>query len=108
MSIHLKRKFLKKWFFSSKSSKPPSPQETEHRKKEREKELEKKKKEKRGRKRKATRLSSNKAEVNILRGEKYFNFKKNLMWFSPPSSYHFQNPFQNHWESFLSSFWTIL
>jgi hypothetical protein len=41
--------------------------------------LEKKKKEKRGRKRKATRLSSNKAEVNILRGEKYFNFKKNLM-----------------------------
>jgi hypothetical protein len=23
--------------------------------------------------------------------------------FSPPPSYHFKNPFQNHWESFLSS-----
>jgi hypothetical protein len=41
--------------------------------------LKKKKKEKRGRKRKATRVYSNKGEVNILRGEKYFNFKKNLM-----------------------------
>jgi hypothetical protein len=63
---------------------------------------------KRERKRKAPRVSSNKGEVNILRGEKYFNFKNLLlMWFSPPSSYHFRNPFQNHWESFLSSFWTI-
>ncbi len=38
--------------------------------------IEKKKKmEKRGRKRKAPRVSSNKGEVNILRGEKHFNFK---------------------------------
>jgi hypothetical protein len=36
----------------------------------------KKKKEKRGRKRKAPTVSSNKGEVNILRGEKHFNFKK--------------------------------
>jgi hypothetical protein len=30
---------------------------------------------KRGRKTKAQRVSSNKGEANILRGEKYFNFK---------------------------------
>jgi hypothetical protein len=35
----------------------------------------KKEKEKRGRKRKAPRVSSNKGEVNILRGAKHFNFK---------------------------------
>jgi hypothetical protein len=28
--------------------------------------------------------------------------------FSPPPSYHFKNPFQNHWENFLDYFWTIL
>jgi hypothetical protein len=38
-------------------TKPPSPQEIEHRKK------------KKRRKRKASRVSSNKGEVNILRGE---------------------------------------
>jgi hypothetical protein len=27
-----------------------------------------------------------------------------VILFSPPSSYHFKNPFQNHWESFLNSF----
>jgi hypothetical protein len=36
---------------------------------------EKKEKGKRGRKRKASRVSSNKGEVNILRREKHFNFK---------------------------------
>jgi hypothetical protein len=47
--------------------------------------------EKRGWKRKAPRVSSNKGEVNILRGEKHINFKNLLlMWFSPPSSYHFK------------------
>jgi hypothetical protein len=49
-----------------------NPQETEHRKKER-KHIEKR--ENRRRKRKAPRVSSNNGEVNILRGEKYFNFK---------------------------------
>jgi hypothetical protein len=39
-----------------------TPQETEQRKKS-------------GIERKAPRVSSNKGEVNILRGEKYFNFK---------------------------------
>jgi antibiotic biosynthesis monooxygenase (ABM) superfamily enzyme len=37
MSFHVmpfKKRFLKKWFSSQISSKPPSPQETEHRKKE--------------------------------------------------------------------------
>jgi hypothetical protein len=28
--------------------------------------------------------------------------------FSPPPSYHLKNHFQNHWESFLNSIWTIL
>jgi hypothetical protein len=37
--------------------------------------LKKEKKKKRGRKRKAPRVSSNKGEVNILRGENYFHFK---------------------------------
>jgi hypothetical protein len=49
----------------------------EHRKKE-SKSIEKREKErkrKKGRKRKAPRVSSNKGEVNILRGEKHFNFK---------------------------------
>jgi hypothetical protein len=52
----------------------------EHRKKER-KSIEKKKKEKkeRKRKRKAPRVSANKGEVNILREEKYFNFKNLFM-----------------------------
>jgi hypothetical protein len=47
---------------------PPNPQETEH-KKEREKKLLKKRKKKRGRKRKAPRVSSDKGELNILRGK---------------------------------------
>jgi hypothetical protein len=39
-----------------------------------------------------------KGEVNILRGEKYFSFKNSfdVISFSPPPSYHFKNPFQNH------------
>jgi hypothetical protein len=56
-----------------------NPKESEHRKKRKKerKHIEKKRKRKkrRGRKRKAPRVSSNKGEVNILRGEKDFNFK---------------------------------
>jgi hypothetical protein len=48
-------------------------QETEHRKKER-KHIEEKEKKEEGEK-KAPRVSSNKGEVNILSGEKYFNIK---------------------------------
>jgi hypothetical protein len=59
-----------------------NPQETEHRKKREKMYWKKEKKKKRGRKRKAQRVSSNKGEANILRGEKYFNFKIFfLMWF---------------------------
>jgi hypothetical protein len=49
-------------------------------------------------KRKAPKVSSNKGEVNILKGERYFNFKNpfDVISFSPPPSYHFKNPFQNH------------
>jgi hypothetical protein len=46
MSSHLKRKFLKKWFFSSNIIKTLSPQEMEHRRKKERKSIEKKKKEK--------------------------------------------------------------
>jgi hypothetical protein len=46
--------------FSSNIIKPSSPQKTEQKKR---------KEEKRGRQRKAPRVSSNKGEVNILRGE---------------------------------------
>jgi hypothetical protein len=77
----------------------PSPQATEHKKKKREKLLKKEERKKRGRKRKAPRVSSNKREVNILRGEKHFNFKNILFHvipFSPHPSYHLKNPFQNH------------
>jgi hypothetical protein len=64
-----------------------TPQETEQKKK------------KSGRKRKAPRVSSNKREVNILRGEKHFNFKNPFRCdsiFTPPPSYHLKNPFPNH------------
>jgi hypothetical protein len=56
-------------------------QETEL-KKEREKE----------KKRKAPKVSSNKGEVHILRGEKHFNSKIlfDVISFSPPPSYHFK------------------
>jgi hypothetical protein len=47
--------FLKKWFSPQISSKPPSPQEMEQKK--------------------APEVFSNKGEVNILRGERHFNFK---------------------------------
>jgi hypothetical protein len=48
-------------------------------------------------KKKGPRVSSNKMEVNILRGEKYFNFKNSFLCDSiPPPSYNFKNPFQNH------------
>jgi hypothetical protein len=58
------KKFLKKGFSPQISSKPPSPQE-----------MEQKKREKREKERKTPRVSSNKGEVNILRGEIHFNFK---------------------------------
>jgi hypothetical protein len=38
-------------------------------------------------------------EVNISRGEKYTSTSKSAfdaIPFSPPPSYHFKNPFQNH------------
>jgi hypothetical protein len=76
--------FFKKWFSPQISSKPPSPQEMEHLKKET--------------KRKLQESLQIKGEVNILRGEKHFNFKNSFACdsiFSPPS-YHFKNPFQNH------------
>jgi hypothetical protein len=70
--------------------------------------IEKKKKgEKRGRKIKAQRVSSNKGEVNILRGEKYFNFKNILFYmipFSLPPSYHFENLFQIIEKIFITLF----
>jgi hypothetical protein len=49
-------------------------------------------------KRKAPTFLQIKGEVNISRGEKHFNFKNPfyVIPYSPPPSYHFKNPFQNH------------
>jgi hypothetical protein len=67
------KRFLKKWFSSQISSKKtPSPQEKENRKKEK-------------RKKKLQESPQIKGEVNILRGEKHFNFKEpfDVIPFSP-------------------------
>jgi hypothetical protein len=53
------KKFLKQWFSPQTSSKLPSPQETEHEKKLQE-------------------CLQIKGEVNILRGEKHFNFNNSF------------------------------
>jgi hypothetical protein len=55
----VENKFLKKRFSPQISSKPPSPQDTEHEKKLQE-------------------SLQIKVEVNILRGEKHFNFKNSF------------------------------
>jgi hypothetical protein len=85
---------LKKCFFSSNIIKHPSPQETEHTKK-REKEEEKVLK----KERKFQESHEIKGEVNILRGEKQFNFKNSFLYDSifSPSIISFQKPFPNHW-----------
>jgi hypothetical protein len=62
----------------------------------------KKKREKRGIERKAPRVSSNKGEVNILRGKKYFNIKNPFRCdsiFSPSII-----PFQKHFPKSLRKF----
>jgi hypothetical protein len=91
MSFHLKRKFLKKWIFSSNVIKTPQVlKRWSIKNEEREKLLKKRKK---GKKKKTPRVSSNKGKVNILRGEKHFNIKNILFVvipFSPPPSYHFK------------------
>jgi hypothetical protein len=68
---------------------PPSSQVMKYRKQERksiERKKRKKKKEKGkiGRKRKVSRVTSNKEEVNILSGEKHFNFKNLFLCDFPP------------------------
>jgi hypothetical protein len=93
------KKFLKKWFSPQISSKPPSPQETKLKKEEKERKKEKLQK------------------SLQLKGKLKFWEEKDtstskilfdVISFSPSPSYHFKNPFQNHWENFLDSFWTIL
>jgi hypothetical protein len=56
-------------------------------------EKERKSIEKRKRKRKAPSVSSNNGEVNILRGEKYFNFKNLFYVIFSPFIILFQKPF---------------
>jgi hypothetical protein len=65
---HWKRSFWKSDFLPKYHQSPRVLKRQSKEKKER-------KREKRGRERKAPRVSANKGEVNILRGEKYFNFK---------------------------------
>jgi hypothetical protein len=93
------KKFLKKWFSPQISSKPLNPQEIEQKKRER--------KRKRKRKRKAQKVSPNKGKVNILRGERRFNFKNPFQCdpiFSSsifsPSIIPFQKPFPKSWRMF--------
>jgi hypothetical protein len=89
--------------FSSNIIKTPKSSRDGARKKESKK---KRKKEKR----KALKVSSNKGEANILRGERHFNFK-NPFWcdliFSS-SIIPFQKPLPKSLRKFLDSFWTIL
>jgi hypothetical protein len=71
MTFHVipsEKRFLKKRFSSQISSKPPSPQETSIEKK-------KEKRRKRKKKKKLQESPQIKGEVNILSGEKHFNFK---------------------------------
>jgi hypothetical protein len=64
---HLKRSFLRSDFLLKYHQNPQV--------------LKRRSKKKRERERKAPRVSSNKGEVNILRGERHINFKKYfLMW----------------------------
>jgi hypothetical protein len=77
---------------------PPSPQKTEHKKEEREKLLKKERKKKRKKKKSCKSLFKLRGS-QFLRGEKHFNFKNiifDVIPFSPPLSYNFKNPFQNH------------
>jgi hypothetical protein len=105
-----KESFWRSDFSTQISSKPPSPQETEHGKKRKSIEKREKKEKKEEEK--------EKLQVSLqIKGNSIFWEEKNTLIskilfdaipFSPPPSYHFKNPFQNHWESFLNSFWTIL
>jgi hypothetical protein len=93
------KKFLKMWFSPQISSKRLTPYETELKNEEREKEKEKLQK-----------SLQIKGKLTFWE-EKYASTSKilfNVIPFSPPPSYHLKNPFQNHLENFLSSFWTIL
>jgi hypothetical protein len=88
--MSFEKRFLKKWFSPQILSKPPSPQEVERRKKEK-----KKKRRKRKKKKKLQDSPQIKGEVNILRGEKNFNFKDPFWCDSifSPSIIPIQNPF---------------
>jgi hypothetical protein len=81
------KKFLKKQFSRQISSKP---------------QVLKRWSKKRGREIKAPRVFSNKGEVNILSGERQFNFKNPFQCdpiFSP-ASYHLNKPFPKSWRKF--------
>jgi hypothetical protein len=109
MSSHLKRKFLNKWIFSSNIIKTPDILKRWGIDKKREKNIEKRRKR---RKRKKVE-EKEKLQVSLqIRGSQYsqrrkkhFNFKNLLlMWFSPPSSYHFKKPFPKSLRKFSELF----
>jgi hypothetical protein len=85
---------LKKCFFSSNIIKTPSPQDTEHRKKRKKR----RRKSIENKERKLQESPQIKGEVNILRGEKHFNFKISFLYDSifSPSIILFEKPFLNH------------
>jgi hypothetical protein len=76
------------------SSRPPKSLRYGAQKNRERKVLKKRKKEKEWkRKRKAPKVSSNKGEVNILRGGKHFNFKNLFYMIFSPFTIPFQKPF---------------
>jgi hypothetical protein len=82
MPLHVKpfeKKVSKEVIFLIKYHQKPQVLKRRSIEKREKKVLKKEKKKKRGRKRKAPRVSSNKGEVNILVGEKHFNFKNLLL-----------------------------
>jgi hypothetical protein len=90
------------------SSKSPSPQRDKALKRERERE--RKKYSKKRKEKEKLQDSANKKGKSIFWEDKNISTWKSFYVspFSPPPSYHFQNPFQNHLKKSHSSFWTIL
>jgi hypothetical protein len=92
--FHWKRSFWRSDFHPLISSKPPSPQETEHRKRERERGRKSIKK----RESKALRISSNKRRSQYFERRKILQLRKPFLYDSifSPSIIPFQKPFPHH------------
>jgi hypothetical protein len=101
--FHLKRSFWWSDFSPLITSKPPSPQEMEHREKW---ERERVRKGIKNRERKALGISSNKMGSQYFERRKRLQLRKPFLYdsFFSPSIIQFWKLFPNHWESFCNSF----